>query len=165
MTTALDWPENVLGLPTVNGYGIEPQEGVARTDMDSGPARQRRRWTATPTRFPAEFRFNRYQLAIFESWYEHDGAQGANWFNITLLVGIGLVEHEARFLGQYKAVPFNSSDKANAEIWRVTTTLEVRERPMLDAGALAIALDSDLATLIATIDAFHHLVQSELPPS
>lgn len=163
MTTSLDWPSNVLSLPTIGGYGIEPQEGVLRTDMESGPARQRRRWTTSPTNFPVVFKFTRYQLAIFEGWYYNFGAEGAAWFNIPLMSGLGLVTHEARFKGQYKSAPWNRSDDGNAEWWRVTTTLEIRNRPVLDAGATAIVLDSDIAELMATVDAFAHLVNHEFP--
>jgi len=163
MTTDLSWPEHRLGLPSIAGYGIEPQDGVARTDMDSGPARHRRRWTTTPTEFPVTFKFTRYQLAIFEGWYYNDAAEGANFFNITLLSGLGLVNHEARFKGKYKSLPWNADDAANSEWWRVTTTLEIRNRPVLDAGMTAIVLASDIDELFATIDAFALLVNQHLP--
>lgn len=154
MTTSLNWPQDKLSLPTIGGYGIDPQEGVARTDMDSGPARQRRRWTTSPTQFAVTFKFTRTQLVIFEGWYYNVAAEGANWFNIPLLSGLGIVTHECRFMGQYKATPWNQNDDGNAEWWSVTTTLEVRNRPTLDAGATLIVLDSDPSALIATIAAF-----------
>lgn len=163
MTTELNWPEDKLGLPSIGGYSIKPQNGVARTDMDSGPARQRRRWTTTPTQFPVVMKFTRYQLAIFEGWYYNFAAEGANYFNITLLSGLGLVNHEARFKGEYESKPWNADDDANAEWWRVTTTLEIRNRPVLDAGATGIVLDSDITALMATIDAFALLVTQHLP--
>lgn len=163
MTTSINWPADRLSLPSIDGYGIEPQEGVARTDMDSGPARQRRRWTTTPTNFPVTFKFTRTELAVFEGWYYNVAQEGAAWFNITLLSGLGLITHEARFKGPYKSSPWNAGATANAEWWRVTATLEIRDRPILDAGATAIVLDSDLDALYATIDAFTHLVEHEFP--
>lgn len=153
MTTSLDWPENRLGLPSIGGYGIEPHDGVARTDMDSGPARQRRRWTTVPTEFPVTLKLSRYQLAIFEGWHESYGDAGARYFNIRLLSGIGIASHEARFKGKYKANPWNAADDANAEWWRVTFVLEARERPILDEGMTALLLDSDFIDLAAAIDA------------
>ena len=163
MTTSINFPTSRLTLPTISGYGIEPQEGVARTDMDSGPARHRRRWTRTPTNFPVVWKFTRYQLAIFEGWYYNDAAEGAAFFNIPLLSGLGLVTHEARFRGPYKSSPWNGSADANAEWWRISATLEIRDRPVLDAGATAIVIDSDISLLFATIDAFTHLVEHEMP--
>lgn len=164
MSVDLDWPEEKLGLPTIADYGIEPQEGVLRTDMATGAARQRRRFTTTPTLFPGVLLLTRYQLAIFEGWYYNDAAEGAVWFNITLLSGLGLVTHEARFKGQYKSTPWNGdAGNANAELWRVEVTFEVRNRPVLDADATALVLDSDPLALFATIDALVHLIDHELP--
>ncbi len=39
-----------LPYPTVEGYSIRPDEAIIRTDMEAGPARQRRRYTQTPTK-------------------------------------------------------------------------------------------------------------------
>lgn len=154
MSTSLDWPEARLGLPSITNYGIEPQDAVARTDMDSGPARQRRRWTTTPTEFPVTFKLSRYQLAIFEGWFDNFADAGAAYFNITLLSGVGLASHEVRFKGKaYKANPWNADDDANAEWWRVTAVFEARNRPVLDEGMTALLIDSDFGDLIAAIDA------------
>lgn len=163
MTTAISWPTDRLSLPLVPGYAIEPADGVARTDMEAGPARHRRRWTTTPTIFQASWLFTRYELAIFEGWFLHIGDEGAAWFEIPLLSGLGLVTHEARFRGPYKAVPRNGGPTANAELWTVTAPMEIRDRPILDAGATAIVLDSDITALYATIDDFTHLVEYEMP--
>ena len=38
------WP-TTLPLPTVEGYGIRSGEAILRTEMEAGPARQRRRFT------------------------------------------------------------------------------------------------------------------------
>ena len=153
MSTTIDYPANRLSLPIIPGYGIKPQDGVARTDMDAGPARQRRRWTTTPTVFPVTFLFTRYELAIFEGWYVNEADEGAALFNIELLGGIGLARHEARFKGAYEASPRNGSADPNAELWTVSATLEIRSRPMLDDGMTALLIDSDLGDLSAAIDA------------
>lgn len=163
MTTSLNFPEALVGLPTIGGYGIEPQDGVARTDMDSGPARQRRRWTTTPTDFPVTWKVTRAQLALFEAWYYHHAAEGAAWFNITLLSGTGLNLHEARFVGKYKAAPWNGSDDANAEWWRVTTKLEIRNRPILDQLELTFLLANDNTVFFDTMVAFTELVEFGFP--
>ena len=36
-----------LPYPTVQGYAIKPGEAIVRTEMEAGPARQRRRYTQT----------------------------------------------------------------------------------------------------------------------
>lgn len=163
MATTLDWPEERLGLPLLPGYGIEPQEGIARTDMDAGPARQRRRSTSPPTRFPVRFLFSALQFGLFEGWYKHRAEEGAAWFNITLLSGTGLGLHEARFMGQYKAAPASGKDRQAGAVWDVSTVLEIRERPVLSELALQVFMDSEPSVLFSTIDAFTHLVEFEFP--
>ena len=153
MATSIDYPAHRLSQPLVPGYGIKPQDAVARTDMESGAARHRRRWIKPPAAYSATFLFSRYELAIFEGWHLNDIDEGAAWFNIDLLSGVGMASCEARFKWPYEAAPRNSSELANAENWTVTATLEIRDRPILDAGMTAILLDSDLDDLVAAIDA------------
>ena len=42
------WPVARIPLPNVEGYAITPGEALVRTDMESGAARARRRFTQTP---------------------------------------------------------------------------------------------------------------------
>ncbi|EME70994.1 hypothetical protein H261_05394 [Paramagnetospirillum caucaseum] len=160
MTTTISWPVR-LPLPTFDGYAIEPQDATSRTDMEAGPARQRRRFTGTPTRIPVRWRLSQTDFATFEAWFRLKLADGAEWFAIDLLGGVGVTGHEARFLGQsnapYKAVP------SRGGIWIVTSVLEIRERPMLDEGALEILLAEDVPALFATIDMLHSALHAGLP--
>ena len=70
------WPPQ-LPKPKVDGYGLAPQPGFARSDMGAGPARQRRRFTAAPTEITLELVMTDDQMAIFEAWYEHRVDSGA----------------------------------------------------------------------------------------
>ena len=162
MTTTISWP-NRLPLPTFEGTSLEPQDSCLRTEMEAGPARQRRRFTQAPTRMPVRWRFRDVDFATFEAWFKLKVGSGAIWFSITLLGGTGLATHEARFLGQggvpYKAVP------SRGGIWIVTSVLEIRERPVLDEGALEILLAEDVVVLFANIDALHTTLHVGLPVS
>lgn len=149
------WP-SLLPLPSRDGYGIEPGEGILRTEMEGGPARQEEIFTDVPTQIPAVWHFTAWEYALFEAWYKFKGRQGAAWFSITLLSGLGLGEHEARFKGQYK------SKSISANLWRVQATLEIRERPVLDEPELDIFLDTSLPDLQAAAAALHTLVNAEL---
>lgn len=150
------WPAT-LPLPSVEGYGVNPGEAILRTEMEAGPARQRRRFTQVPSRITVRWLFRREQFALFEAWYRWQAKEGAEWFAIDLLGGLGLVAHEARFTRQFE------SRLKNALLWEVTSELEIRERPVLTEDALAIALDSDLALLFRDIDALHALINVQLP--
>lgn len=72
--------------------------------------------------------------------------------------GIGLSTSEARFTRQ-----FDARLTGGGMLWEVTTELEIRDRPILDAEALDIALDSDLDALIVSTNNLHTLVHVKLP--
>lgn len=152
----ITWP-STLPLPTVQGYGIRPGEAILRTEMEAGPARQRRRFTQVPSRLSVRWRMKPEQFALFEAWYRWHAQEGGAWFAIDLLSGIGLTSHEARFTRQFDARPLGGT------LWEITSELEIRERPTLTPDALAIALESDMAVLFATIDRLHGLVHISLP--
>ena len=152
----VSWPAT-LPLPTIDGYSIRPGEAIVRTEMEAGPARQRRRFTQVPSRIAVRWLLRQDQFALFESWYRWHAKEGAEWFEIDLLGGIGLSDHEARFTRQFEARP------RGGVLWEVISELEIRERPVLTEDALAIALDSDLAALLRDIDALHALVHGTLP--
>ena len=73
-----------LPYPTVQGYAIKPGEAIVRTEMEAGPARQRRRYTQTPSRITVKWIFNLEQFAVFEAWYKYYAQEGGEWFYITL---------------------------------------------------------------------------------
>ena len=73
MTTR--WPDR-LPLPTLEGYGVQPGEAVLRTEMEAGPARQRRRFTDVPSRIAVRWVLRPDQFALFEAWYRWVGGRG-----------------------------------------------------------------------------------------
>jgi hypothetical protein len=160
--TVENWPEK-LPKPTYQGFGIEPMDAVLRTEMESGPARQRRRYTQTPTSITVRWRFNEWQFALFESWFVNRAKVGAAWFNITLLGGLGLTEHQARFLGEGKKPYRAAPARGVGNIWIVTSNLEIRERPVLSSEALEVALVEDVPALISAIKKFNSLVSVSMP--
>ncbi len=152
----ITWP-TTLPLPSVEGYGLTPQEAVLRTDMESGPARQRRRFRQTPTRITVRWLFSEFEFALFEAWYKYHAGEGGQWFEITLLGGLGLLPHEARFTRQVGA------QLRSARRWDVKGELEIRERPTLDEGALNLMLELSADDLFAMGRDLHQLVHGTLP--
>ncbi len=151
----ITWPAT-LPLPTIDGYGVHPGEAILRTEMEAGPARQRRRYTQVPSRISVRWVLRRDQFALFEAWYRWQAKEGGEWFTIDLLGGLGLVGHEARFTRQFNARLINGTR------WEVTSELEIRERPVLTEDALNIALAEDIAGLLAAIDSFDTTVNTAL---
>jgi hypothetical protein len=125
--------------------------------MEAGLARQRRRFTDVPSVISVRWLFTRNQFAVFEAWYKIYAKEGAEFFDIDLLGGIGITTHTARFTRQFDAKLFNGF------FWEVTSQLEIRERPTLDAEAIAIFLENPPEALLATTTNLHTLVQSQLP--
>ncbi|MBF0187071.1 MAG: hypothetical protein HQL50_04010 [Magnetococcales bacterium] len=151
------WPDT-LPQPTVEGCGIQPGEAILRTEMEAGPARQRRRFSQVPSRITVRWLFSPYQFALFEAWYTHQAKEGGSWFTITLAGGLGMVAHEARFTRQFSARPVFRGAR-----WEVTSELEIRERPTLDEQTLSILLSEDPDGLVAAFSGFHSLIHNTLP--
>ena len=151
------WPPT-LPLPTVPGYSVHPEDAILRTEMEAGLARQRRRFTNVPTKVSVRWIMRRDQYAIFEGWYRWQAKEGANWFTITLLGGLGLLDQEARFTRQFSARLL-----AGGTLWEITSELEIRERPVLDEGLLNLLLSEDPAGLIFSGNNLHILVHQTLP--
>lgn len=159
MTVTLSWPAS-LPLPTMNGYGIEDDPRMVRTEMESGTARQRQTSTQAPADVTARWVFTLYEYALFESWLEKRAKYGANWFNITYLGGVGLVPCEARFKNGKAPAKFS-----NGAVVAVTATLEVRERTKLSDADLTALLDEPQRPLFQGIEAIHGLFFASLWPS
>jgi hypothetical protein len=97
-------------------------------------------------------------MPFSKAWYRWQAKEGANWFTITLLGGLGLLEQEARFTRQFSARLL-----AGGTLWEITSELEIRERPVLDEGLLNLLLSEDPAGLIFSGNSLHILVHQTLP--
>ena len=128
------WPEH-LPLPSIEGYGITPGEAILRTEMEAGPARQRRRFTNVPSRIAVRWLMRRDEFVLFEAWYRWVAQEGGAWFEIELLGGLGVIPQDARFTRQFEARPYRGN------LWEITSELEIRARPTLSEGRADLASD------------------------
>ncbi len=121
---SLDYPD-VLPLALLQGYGYKDREKFIRTVMDSGFARQRRRFTQGPTVFNVRFLYNQCELARFEQFFRNDLNEGIEFFNMRLSVGIDRdIELEVRFIETYRV-------RANDTKYTVSAKIETIEKPVL----------------------------------
>lgn len=157
MTLDLSWP-TTLPLPLMQGYGIEDDPKIVRTDMEAGSSRQRRTSTQASSELTVQWNFTLFQFALFESWLRHRANYGATWFNITYLAGPGLLECEARF--QKGKAPAKFQNGARVV---VTAKLDVRDRPMLEDGDLDVLLEVTPEALDAGLIATHLPIVTGLP--
>jgi hypothetical protein len=114
-------------LPNVqmDDYAFKPGNTNIRTEMETGLAKVRRRFISAPTEIKVVWQFTIAQLAIFEKFYEVDCLNGANWFYISLVNGMGQTTYLARFKDTYEA---KASHREFG--WSVSATLEVLTRPL-----------------------------------
>jgi len=120
----------------VSGYSLKPVSGVGRTEMESGPARQRRRFTQTPTKVLVQFELTLDELATFEAWWKHEINDGADWFDCTLINGRGLSVMRSRFIASNDP-PYEATPQGNGQNWIVKGELEVEGAPILTPAQLA----------------------------
>lgn len=113
------WP-GTLPNPTVSNYADTPASAFIRTDMDSGTARQRRRFTATPHRLTTSWVMTGTQMAAFKSFFETTINFGTDWFTMSLDVGIGNAAYDCRFTAPYQATFMGIGN------WTVSGQIEIR---------------------------------------
>jgi len=96
-----------------------------------------------------QWHLTRFELALFEAWYRGYAEQGAAYFAMTLISGVGLETHEIRFFK-----PFENTAKSG-ELFIVAAEVESRDPPWLDQGALDLLLENpDYAALLAEAEAW-----------
>jgi hypothetical protein len=120
----------------VSGYAIKPANALARTEMEAGPARQRRRFTQVPRVVPVQFELTLDELATFEAWFDQQIHSGADWFDTTLINGQGLATMRARIKGD-EDPPYDATPQGNGQVWMVKAVFEVEGMPQLTPAQLA----------------------------
>ena len=123
------WP-STLPAPLLDGYSLKPDSRLRRTEMESGPAKQRRIATAGPTVVTLSWIFNRQQYAVFSAWFHHIVADGQEWFDMTLRTAQG--ENTVRV--RFKEPP---TDRYTAPFWRVEANCEIESIPLMTPAELA----------------------------
>jgi len=126
ITTDIDYPSD-LPWPVRDGYDTNHVSPFTRTNMESGRARQRRKFSSVPSVVNVTWIFNGdNQAAAFELWFQQNIHDGADWFNCPLKTPVGEKQYVCRFTDMYRGPTL-----VGLCAWRVTATLEVWERPLL----------------------------------
>jgi hypothetical protein len=131
----IEYPQG-LPYPLRDGLSLQTVDPALRTQMQSGFARQRRQYTSTPTMSSVSWQLTEQQAVLFEAFFEEVLVSGSLWFECPMKTPMGAREYIARFAGMYSGpvlVPHNR--------WRISATLELRERPILRGGWALYAPD------------------------
>ena len=127
----IEYPKD-LPAPLIEGYGLNTTDPMLRTALQSGRARQRRRFTNVPTYAECSWLMTAPQAAFFEAWFKRVLIDGVHWFTCRLKtaeVEEGTTSHVCRFAGMYSGPRLSPRNR-----WVVTATLELRERPLIPDG-------------------------------
>lgn len=148
---------STLPAPVVPRYTIKHGEAINRTNMDSGPARQRRLFTQVPSQIILTWIMNQDEHQLFQGWYKHQAKEGASYFTINLLSGNGILPHTARFRGQ-PSVVLTSQNTVS-----ITATLEVRELPTIAADTVELLATNSIQSVTGALDALSALLSTTIP--
>lgn len=74
---------STLPKPSISDYSGTTEQAFIRTDFDSGYARQRQRFTATPQYRTVQWLLTAAQMATFKNFFYNTIGLGANWFEMT----------------------------------------------------------------------------------
>jgi hypothetical protein len=73
----INWPEILPPLTRLEGYVETPPKNVLRTQMDAGPAKLRRRFTAGVRPVQGRLLLDRDEIEFLDSFYQNDLAAGS----------------------------------------------------------------------------------------
>lgn len=151
MPATIDYPAG-LPLPLRSGYDLSHVSPLMRTELQSGRARQRRRYTSVPSMASVSWSFSQSEAQLFEAWFRWTLSDGAEWFNATLRTPLGLMPYECRFADMYNGPALVGIDR-----WQVSATIEIRERQTLSIGFDA------LPSMVLSPDILDRAVNQEWP--
>lgn len=148
---ALHYPSTIR-LPLIEGYGFTPVSPLIRTELTSGRARQRRRFTSTPTVVSVSWIFDPGEARVFELWFRTTLNDGAEWFDLSLKTPEGLLTYDARFTDIYSGPEWIGKSH-----WKFSAELELLVRPVYAAEWAIVPL------FVQYADVIDYAVNRELP--
>ena len=116
-----NWPAT-LPAPLKSGYKVSDELPVIKTEMESGPARVSRISSSYTSTISVKFVLDAAEIATLKTFFEGGANFGADWFNIPIDTGAGLVDHRSRFVSAPQRVPIVPG------YWTVSFNLETEER-------------------------------------
>lgn len=160
--TSINYP-SVLPLPLVNSASYTEKSHVIRTDIDSGYAVVRKRFTKVPVFFDLGFLMSQENTGLFESWYANQLDYGVNFFNMDLPVGSGIRKsHVCRVIGE----PNVSLNGLHYSITMRVEAVELQRDPDYNDVILEWANDLGGLTNVTTwLDGFDTLINTTYPAS
>ena len=106
--------------PLREGYGFRPENGILRTPLESGRARQRVMFESMPDYAQWQWILTDQQAQLFTSFRK---SVGGEWFTLAFTSPEGKIEQDVRFV-ETPTGPY----RLGVEHWRFAAQVEVRDR-------------------------------------
>lgn len=91
------WPADLPHAPLKASLKLSPPKVKARSEMDDGRIRQRRRFTSAPRFIPHQWIWTIDQFKLFEVFYEDSLDAGTAWTDLLIWNGEEYAEAACRF--------------------------------------------------------------------
>lgn len=150
------WPDR-LPAPAVSSYSYKAQAPFVRTSMDSGLARQRRRFISIPTQVSVTWTLDQEHLALLEGFFHYEVVDGAGWFMAKLANGMELQSVRARLIDTYQV------ELVDKGWWKVAATLETINMPVATPDGYIALRDFGEDVIHRASNDLHRLIHAELP--
>jgi hypothetical protein len=140
----IDWPEATLGCPARQAYRSAPAARFRTIEVLDGPSRLRLTQDVVKKDYSIQFNWTGAQLTEFSTFYHTTLNAGAEWFNMNVLTGLGLLPHLCHFSGPYSISPVDRNlslyiasfvVEAYAQAWEMPAALVILDP--VDASAPA----------------------------
>ncbi len=113
--TNITWPQTLPQVIRLEGLSGKKKSNVVRTQMDAGPQKARRRYTASTKEFIGSVVLTEAQREYLEDWY--DNILGSGVLRFVMKDPQTLEPAEFRFLEEY-------TEESNDGLWIITMQLE-----------------------------------------
>jgi len=113
------------GLFLFEGYAEQPQSGLKRTEMESGPAKQAVVRSRVMVHRPIKYRFNATDYASFKTFVKDTLIGGSDWFDWSDPVD-GVTKQARIVSGEYQGRAVSIGEGVLPE-WEVSFSLETWE--------------------------------------
>lgn len=113
--TVIRWPESLPQVLILDGLNGRKKTARVRTEMDAGPAKQRRRYTVNTKEFRGSIVVSESQRQTLSDWY--DRVLGGGALRFVMKDPQTLRDAEFRFMEDYDEDSLDGN-------WRITMRLE-----------------------------------------
>lgn len=107
------------------GTSVQRETGMIRTNMDVGPAKTRRRFTACVIRVQCPLVLTNSQKSVFNAFYRDTLQEGTLPFDWSDPLADSLVSYRFVSAPQFRLVRGDSNSDISTRLWQTTLVLEI----------------------------------------